>query len=165
MASPISQKLEDKLQCSICLELFRVPVTLPCGHNFCERCIDNHRNRQEQTANGAGGGYTCPECRYICERHLELKKNVTLSDVVELARAGRGRVEGCEVRHVGLCPLHGRPLELYCEDEQRCICCVCSMRQCQRHRKALFEEEHAKKQVGNVGGWVSCPREGGGSAC
>uniref|UniRef100_A0A803YA04 Tripartite motif containing 65 n=1 Tax=Meleagris gallopavo TaxID=9103 RepID=A0A803YA04_MELGA len=147
MASPISQKLEDKLQCSICLELFRVPVTLPCGHNFCERCIDNHRNRQEQTANGAGGGYTCPECRYICERHLELKKNVTLSDVVELARAGRGRVEGCEVRHVGLCPLHGRPLELYCEDEQRCICCVCSMRQCQRHRKALFEEEHAKKQA------------------
>uniref|UniRef100_A0A669QDT6 RING-type domain-containing protein n=1 Tax=Phasianus colchicus TaxID=9054 RepID=A0A669QDT6_PHACC len=101
MASPISQKLEDKLQCSICLELFRVPVTLPCGHNFCERCIDNHRNKQEQTANGARGGYTCPECRYICESHLELKKNVTLSDVVELARVGRVRVEGCEVRGTG----------------------------------------------------------------
>ncbi|KFV47518.1 Tripartite motif-containing protein 65, partial [Tyto alba] len=34
--SPISQKLEEKLVCSICLELFRVPVTLPCGHNFCK---------------------------------------------------------------------------------------------------------------------------------
>uniref|UniRef100_A0A8C9EP08 RING-type domain-containing protein n=1 Tax=Pavo cristatus TaxID=9049 RepID=A0A8C9EP08_PAVCR len=101
MASPVSQKLEEKLQCSICLELFRVPVTLPCGHNFCERCIDNHRNKQEQTANGARRGYTCPECRYSCERHLELKKNVTLSDVVELARGGRVRAEGCEVPHVG----------------------------------------------------------------
>ncbi|XP_021270888.1 tripartite motif-containing protein 65 [Numida meleagris] len=147
MASPVSQKLGEKLQCSICLELFRVPVTLPCGHNFCEGCIDNHRNKQEQAANGAKRGYACPECRYNCERNLELKKNVTLNEVVELVRAGRVRAEGCEVAHVGLCPLHGCPLELYCEDEQRCICCVCSVRQCQRHQRALFEDERSRKQA------------------
>ncbi|KFR17448.1 Tripartite motif-containing protein 65, partial [Opisthocomus hoazin] len=45
--SPISQKLEEKLVCSICLELFRVPVTLPCGHNFCKHCISNHWHKQE----------------------------------------------------------------------------------------------------------------------
>ncbi|KFP01397.1 Tripartite motif-containing protein 65, partial [Calypte anna] len=44
---PASQKLEEKLVCSICLELFRVPVTLPCGHNFCKRCIGDHWHKQE----------------------------------------------------------------------------------------------------------------------
>ncbi|KFV12187.1 Tripartite motif-containing protein 65, partial [Tauraco erythrolophus] len=42
-----SQKLEETLVCSICLELFRVPVTLPCGHNFCKRCINDHWHKQE----------------------------------------------------------------------------------------------------------------------
>ncbi|NXK51945.1 TRI65 protein, partial [Chauna torquata] len=144
---PVSQKLEEKLVCSICLELFRVPVTLPCGHNFCESCISDHRSKQEQAAAGAKEGYTCPECRQSCERHLELRKNVTLCSVVELARAGKAQLEWCEVAHGGLCPRHGRPLELYCEDERRCICCVCTVQQCQRHRRALFEEERSRKQA------------------
>ncbi|NXI69365.1 TRI65 protein, partial [Anseranas semipalmata] len=139
--------LEEKLVCSICLELFRVPVTLPCGHNFCERCISDHRNKQERAAAGAKQGYTCPECRWSCEPRLELKKNVTLCSVVELARAGKACVERYEVTHGGLCPRHGRPLELYCEDERRCICCVCTVQQCQRHRRALFEDEHSRKQA------------------
>ncbi|NXQ98395.1 TRI65 protein, partial [Sagittarius serpentarius] len=145
-----SQKLEEKLVCSICLELFRVPVTLPCGHNFCKRCISDHWHKQEQAPAGAEKGYTCPECRRGFERRPELEKNVTLCSVVELARDGVIQVSGterCEAAHGELCPQHGRPLELYCEDEQRCICCVCTIRQCQQHRRVLFEEECSKKQV------------------
>ncbi|NWH48221.1 TRI65 protein, partial [Fregata magnificens] len=145
-----SQKLEEKLVCSICLELFKVPVTLPCGHNFCERCINDHWHKQEQVPTRPEKGYTCPECRRVFERCLELKKNVTLCSVVELARDGEARVSGaerCEVAHGELCPQHGRPLELYCEDERRCICCICTVRQCQWHRRVLFEEECSKKQA------------------
>uniref|UniRef100_A0A8C8ASY0 Tripartite motif containing 65 n=1 Tax=Otus sunia TaxID=257818 RepID=A0A8C8ASY0_9STRI len=150
MASAISQKLEEKLVCSICLELFRVPVTLPCGHNFCKCCISDHWHKQEQEPPGAKKGYTCPECRRGFEQRPELEKNVTLYSVVELARDGEARVsgtEGSEVAHGELCPQHGRPLELYCEDERRCICCVCTVRQCQQHRRVLFEEERFKKQA------------------
>ncbi|KFV54840.1 Tripartite motif-containing protein 65, partial [Gavia stellata] len=95
-------------------------------------------------------GYTCPECRRGFERCPDLEKNVTLCNVVELARDGEARVSGtekCEVAHGELCPQHGRPLELYCEDERRCICCICTVRQCQRHRRVLFEEERSKKQA------------------
>ncbi|NXU45180.1 TRI65 protein, partial [Drymodes brunneopygia] len=144
---PISQKLEEKLVCSICLELFRVPVTLPCGHNFCKRCISDHWDKQKQATDAS---YTCPDCRRIFERCPELEKNVTLYSVVELARdsEARGSAAGrCEVAPGELCRQHGRPLELYCEDERRCICCVCTVRDCQRHRRVLFEEERAKKQV------------------
>ncbi|KAM6193799.1 E3 ubiquitin-protein ligase TRIM65 [Sarcoramphus papa] len=149
MASAVSQKLEEKLVCSICLELFRVPVTLPCGHNFCKRCISDHWHKQGQVPAGAKKGYTCPECRRGFQWCPELEKNVTLCSVVELARDGEARVLGterCEVAHTELCPQHGRPLELYCKDEQQCICCICTVRQCQRHQRVLFEEERSKKQ-------------------
>lgn len=152
MALSVSPNLAEKLVCSICLELFTVPVTLPCGHNFCERCIGDHKSKQEQAAAGAKRGYPCPECRWSCEPQLELKKNVTLGSLVELAREGKAWVQRCEAAHGGLCPRHGRPLELYCEEEQRCICCVCTVQQCQRHRRALFEDEHSRKQVGNRAG-------------
>ncbi|NXT54413.1 TRI65 protein, partial [Pluvianellus socialis] len=151
---PVSQKLEEKLVCSICLELFRVPVTLPCGHNFCKRCIRDHWHKQEQVTTGAEKGYTCPECRRDFKERQHLEKNVTLCSVVELARDGEARVSGaerCEVARGELCPQHGRPLELYCQDERRCICCVCTVRQCQRHQRVLFEEERSKKQVGMKG--------------
>ncbi|NWV96983.1 TRI65 protein, partial [Machaerirhynchus nigripectus] len=145
-----SQKLEEKLVCSICLELFRVPVTLPCGHNFCKRCISGHWDKQKQAPAETDARYTCPECRRGFKRCPELEKNVTLYSVVELARDGDARgsaTGGCEVAPAELCPQHGRPLELYCEDERRCICCVCTVRGCQRHRRVLFEEERAKKQT------------------
>ncbi|XP_013034656.3 E3 ubiquitin-protein ligase TRIM65 [Anser cygnoides] len=147
MALSVSPNLAEKLVCSICLELFTVPVTLPCGHNFCERCIGDHKSKQEQAAAGAKRGYPCPECRWSCEPQLELKKNVTLGSLVELAREGKAWVQRCEAAHGGLCLRHGRPLELYCKEEQRCICCVCTVQQCQRHRRALFEDEHSRKQA------------------
>nr|XP_009664544.1 PREDICTED: tripartite motif-containing protein 65 [Struthio camelus australis] len=125
MASTVSQKLEEKLVCSICLELFRVAVTLPCGHNFCRQCISDHWDKQEQEASRAEKGYTCPECRKSFERRLELKKNVTLCSVVELARTGEVQASGAErreVAHGGQCP-----------------------------RRVLFEEERSKEQVGDRG--------------
>uniref|UniRef100_A0A8B9J0X1 Tripartite motif-containing protein 65 n=1 Tax=Amazona collaria TaxID=241587 RepID=A0A8B9J0X1_9PSIT len=147
--------LEEKLVCSICLELFRVPVTLPCGHNFCKLCISNHWQKQEQDPAWAESGYTCPECRRGFSQRPELEKNVTLCSVVELARDGVAWALGTERSEVArgeLCPQHGRLLELYCKDEQRCICCVCTVRQCQRHQRVLFEEERSKRQVRMMGG-------------
>lgn len=157
MASPISQKLEEKLVCSICLELFKVPVTLPCGHNFCKGCISDHWDKQKQAPAGSDASYTCPECRRAFGRCPELEKNVTLYSVVELARDSDMRGPGpgrCEAAPAELCRQHGRPLELYCQDERRCICCICTVRDCQRHRRVLFEEERAKKQVSDRAGAV-----------
>uniref|UniRef100_A0A8C3U9Z2 Tripartite motif containing 65 n=1 Tax=Catharus ustulatus TaxID=91951 RepID=A0A8C3U9Z2_CATUS len=145
--------LEEKLVCCICLELFRVPVTLPCGHNFCKRCISDHWHKQKQEPSGTAATYTCPECRRGFERCPELEKNVILDSVVELARDSEARGSGtgrCAVAPGELCRQHGRPLELYCEDERRCICCICTVRDCQRHRRVLFEEERAKKQVASL---------------
>ncbi|OCT63067.1 hypothetical protein XELAEV_18044163mg [Xenopus laevis] len=73
-----SADLRDELNCSICLGIYTDPVTLPCGHNFCQICIENVLGSQD-----GSGVYTCPVCR---EEYLErpaLRKNTTLSNIAE----------------------------------------------------------------------------------
>uniref|UniRef100_A0A8C4F413 Tripartite motif containing 25 n=1 Tax=Dicentrarchus labrax TaxID=13489 RepID=A0A8C4F413_DICLA len=65
--------LEDELTCSICLSTFNCPVTIPCGHNFCQDCLlETWKD-----------SYSCPQCRTLFATKPELKKNTVLSTVVE----------------------------------------------------------------------------------
>ncbi|XP_062243672.1 E3 ubiquitin/ISG15 ligase TRIM25-like [Platichthys flesus] len=65
--------LEDELTCSICLSPFDCPVTIPCGHNFCQGCLLTTWTEP----------YRCPQCRTLFHTKPELKKNTVLSTVVE----------------------------------------------------------------------------------
>ncbi|KAM4585344.1 E3 ubiquitin/ISG15 ligase TRIM25-like isoform 2-T3 [Odontesthes bonariensis] len=65
--------LEDELTCSICLSTFDCPVTIPCGHNFCQDCLLTTWK----------DSYSCPQCRTVFATKPELKKNTVLSTVVE----------------------------------------------------------------------------------
>ncbi|XP_044044676.1 E3 ubiquitin/ISG15 ligase TRIM25-like isoform X2 [Siniperca chuatsi] len=65
--------LEDELTCSICLSTFDCPVTIPCGHNFCQDCLLATWK----------DSYSCPQCRTHFATKPELKKNTVLSTVVE----------------------------------------------------------------------------------
>ncbi|ELK01697.1 E3 ubiquitin/ISG15 ligase TRIM25 [Pteropus alecto] len=68
--------LADELMCSICLEPFKVPVTTPCGHNFCASCLD-------ETWAVQGAPYLCPQCRAEYQTRPQLHKNTVLCAVVE----------------------------------------------------------------------------------
>ncbi|XP_063149129.1 E3 ubiquitin-protein ligase TRIM65 [Candoia aspera] len=148
MASSGSQKLEEKLICCICLEMFSTPVTVPCGHSFCEKCISSHWDKEEQGLNGQKV-CTCPECRKSFPERPKLSKAVQLDSLVDLLkleavpRFEMGKAGDAQARK---CPRHGRPLELYCVAEKRCICCVCTVRSCQKHKRTLFEEERKAKE-------------------
>ena len=41
------------LDCSICLEVFKLPIVLSCGHTFCRNCIENQKKNSSK----------CPLCR------------------------------------------------------------------------------------------------------
>ncbi|OCT91037.1 E3 ubiquitin-protein ligase TRIM7 [Xenopus laevis] len=71
--------LRDEMNCSICLNIYTDPVTLLCGHNFCQDCIGRLLNTQEES-----GDYSCPECREIFGERPALKKNTTLGNLAEL---------------------------------------------------------------------------------
>uniref|UniRef100_A0A8C6U9X9 Uncharacterized protein n=1 Tax=Neogobius melanostomus TaxID=47308 RepID=A0A8C6U9X9_9GOBI len=78
MATAICQLSEDQFFCSICLEVFTDPVTLPCGHNFCKECIDKHWS--------ADAKCQCPSCKHIFHSRPELKTNTVISEVVDQFR-------------------------------------------------------------------------------
>ncbi|XP_029998891.1 E3 ubiquitin/ISG15 ligase TRIM25 isoform X2 [Sphaeramia orbicularis] len=72
--------LEDELTCSICLSPFDCPVTIPCGHNFCQSCLNVTWT----------DSYICPQCRTHFATKPELKKNTVLSTVVETFKGRSG---------------------------------------------------------------------------
>ncbi|KAM4012838.1 E3 ubiquitin/ISG15 ligase TRIM25-like [Anomaloglossus baeobatrachus] len=75
MASAI---LSDELLCSICLSIFKDPVMLKCGHNFCRVCIDRVLDTQDES-----GVYSCPECREEFQERPALMRNLYLHNVAE----------------------------------------------------------------------------------
>ncbi|XP_077345415.1 E3 ubiquitin/ISG15 ligase TRIM25-like [Lithobates pipiens] len=71
-----------ELDCSICLNIYTNPVTLKCGHNFCQDCIEGVLDTQEESE-----VYSCPECRDEFEERPELSRNTTLRNIVESVRS------------------------------------------------------------------------------
>uniref|UniRef100_A0A3Q2VZR8 RING-type domain-containing protein n=1 Tax=Haplochromis burtoni TaxID=8153 RepID=A0A3Q2VZR8_HAPBU len=60
--------------CSICLDVFADPVTTPCGHNFCKKCITQHWDRNAPCQ--------CPMCKEAFYCRPLLKVNTLFSEVV-----------------------------------------------------------------------------------
>ncbi|XP_015735140.2 E3 ubiquitin/ISG15 ligase TRIM25 isoform X2 [Coturnix japonica] len=87
-SEPNLLELEEELTCSICLCIFNVPVTVPCGHNFCASCL-------ELTWAGQVRDLSCPQCRATFPSRPQLRKNTVLCRVVEQMR-GSGTGDGKE---------------------------------------------------------------------
>uniref|UniRef100_A0A8C4H723 Uncharacterized protein n=1 Tax=Dicentrarchus labrax TaxID=13489 RepID=A0A8C4H723_DICLA len=64
---------EDQFLCSICLDVFTDPVTIPCGHNFCKTCITEHWNINVQCQ--------CPNCKEVFYTRPQLKVNTLISEM------------------------------------------------------------------------------------
>ncbi|XP_040900805.1 E3 ubiquitin-protein ligase TRIM38-like isoform X2 [Toxotes jaculatrix] len=75
MASANSFLSEDQFLCSICLDIFSEPVSIPCGHNFCKACITRHWEGKDRCQ--------CPLCNEKFNKGLKLRVNTGFKEVVE----------------------------------------------------------------------------------
>ncbi|XP_077065487.1 E3 ubiquitin/ISG15 ligase TRIM25-like [Siphateles boraxobius] len=91
---------QDEFLCSVCLDLLKDPVTIPCGHSFCKICITGRWDQEDQKR-----VYSCPQCRQTFSQRPALAKNTMLAKVVEKLKkrklpadcyAGAGDVQ-CDV--------------------------------------------------------------------
>uniref|UniRef100_A0A8D0A4R8 Uncharacterized protein n=1 Tax=Sander lucioperca TaxID=283035 RepID=A0A8D0A4R8_SANLU len=73
MSAASSLLTEDQFLCSICLDVFTDPVTIPCGHNFCKTCITELWDIDLP--------YQCPNCREVFNTKPELKVNTFISEM------------------------------------------------------------------------------------
>uniref|UniRef100_A0A7M4ETM2 Tripartite motif containing 10 n=1 Tax=Crocodylus porosus TaxID=8502 RepID=A0A7M4ETM2_CROPO len=75
--SPVGS-LQHEATCSICLEFFKDPVILDCGHNFCRVCIS-------QCWDGLGPNCSCPQCRQVMPQR-NLRPNRQLANIVKITK-------------------------------------------------------------------------------
>lgn len=70
MGSTLSEEL---LLCPICLDLFNLPISTPCGHNFCKTCIQAYWETAELSQ--------CPVCKQKLSKGGEFKVNTLISEL------------------------------------------------------------------------------------
>uniref|UniRef100_A0A8C0GWM4 Uncharacterized protein n=1 Tax=Chelonoidis abingdonii TaxID=106734 RepID=A0A8C0GWM4_CHEAB len=73
-----AQLLLGELTCVVCLDFFKDPVSLPCGHHFCQACITQCWKRLRVK-------FSCPECKEIFSQR-NFKPNRQLRNIVEASR-------------------------------------------------------------------------------
>ncbi|KAM4612122.1 E3 ubiquitin/ISG15 ligase TRIM25 isoform 1-T2 [Polymixia lowei] len=72
-----SSVLQEELTCPVCLDLYRDPHLLPCGHNFCMTCLRRLKRQAER------GRFRCPECRDSHRTSANFQKNFKLANIAE----------------------------------------------------------------------------------
>ncbi|XP_030017525.1 E3 ubiquitin-protein ligase TRIM39-like [Sphaeramia orbicularis] len=199
MASSSNTLPEKQFLCSICLHVFTDPVTTPCGHNFCQSCIQNvwdsnelcqcpacHKSfssRPEISINTAfkelsdtfrkmtvsnllsaippsaaqPGEVVCDVCAATslqvkalkscvvcltsyCQTHLEPHQRVATLNMHKL-------IEPTKNLRDRMCEKHERLLEMFCRDEQKCVCLFCTETEHKDHQTVKVEDESGEKKV------------------
>ncbi|XP_066243131.1 tripartite motif-containing protein 75-like [Saccopteryx leptura] len=111
--------LQAEVNCPICLDDLRDPVTIECGHNFCRSCI-------QRSWADLRGRFPCPVCRHPCqERHLRSNTQLErMIDIAKLLQVIRSKKKRQEERH--LCRKHNQVLTLFCEEDLEVLCPLCA---------------------------------------
>lgn len=193
---------EEQFLCSICLDVFTDPVTIPCGHNFCKPCITEHWNTSVPSK--------CPMCKkgfptrpdlnvniFISEMVAQFRQEVQLEAQVEASSSNLGQQEAkpgevpCDVctttkvkalksclvclvsycdTHLEphqtvpvlrshqliepvenlegrICRKHNKPLELFCQTDQTCVCSLCPVLDHKMHEFVPLREECELKKA------------------
>lgn len=191
---------EKQLQCTICQQVLTNPVTTPCGHNFCQSCIENvwdssdvcqcpncdrsFAPRPEISINAAfkeladtfrkmiacssalplhaarPGEVVCDVCATTsllvraqksclvcltsyCDAHLEPHQRVAALKLHKLIDP----VKNLQDR---MCKKHERLLEMFCRDEQKCVCRFCIETEHKDHKAVTIEAESLERKVYSV---------------
>ncbi|XP_052348179.1 E3 ubiquitin-protein ligase TRIM39-like isoform X2 [Oncorhynchus keta] len=126
MTTSSSLLSEEQFLCSICLDVFTEPVSIPCGHNFCKACISGYWDTSDL--------YQCPMCKKNVDKRPDLFVNTFIS---EMAAQFRQTVEVKTTSSPDQCP--AMIVEVSCDFctgmkvKALKSCLVCQTSYCETH--------------------------------
>ncbi|XP_038841915.1 tripartite motif-containing protein 16-like [Salvelinus namaycush] len=132
---------QDQFCCSVCLDLLKEPVTIPCGHSYCRICIEGCWDQDVLK-----GDYSCPQCRETFTPRPNLRKNNMLADMVEkLRKTGLQAAPPPALCYAG-------PGDVACDfctgtrkQEALMSCLACLVSYCETHLQPHYEFPALKK--------------------
>ena len=152
MAEKVVEKLEEQLNCSVCLDTYTNPKLLQCFHVYCQHCLVRLvvRDREGHL------GITCPNCRQVTpvpDRGVAgLKPAFYINRLIEILEkpenpattlkkatpvsANLGKASHCFVHK-------GKEFELYCETCEELICFKCALKGGKHHDHDYEELDQA----------------------
>ncbi|XP_049338082.1 tripartite motif-containing protein 16-like [Astyanax mexicanus] len=130
---------QDEFSCSVCLDLLKDPVTIPCGHSFCMVCINKCWDEEDQKKI-----YSCPHCRHTFTSRPVVSKNTMLAEVVEKLK--KTRLQAAPPDHSS-----ADPEDVECDfctgrkhkAVQSCLVCLASF--CEAHLQPHYQSPAFKK--------------------
>uniref|UniRef100_A0A3Q2QZZ9 FinTRIM family, member 67 n=1 Tax=Fundulus heteroclitus TaxID=8078 RepID=A0A3Q2QZZ9_FUNHE len=133
---------KDQFNCSICLDVLKNPVTIPCGHSYCSDCIQNYWDQDDFL-----GIFVCPQCRQSFSPRPFLARNTMLADVVEKFK--RTGLQDAPAPAENRCP--AEPDDVECDvcagRKSKAVksCLVCLASYCELHLQPHYESAAFKK--------------------
>uniref|UniRef100_A0A3B5RCH9 RING-type domain-containing protein n=1 Tax=Xiphophorus maculatus TaxID=8083 RepID=A0A3B5RCH9_XIPMA len=130
---------EKQFLCSICLDLFKDPLTTPCGHNFCKNCITQHWDVNHCSQ--------CPLCKRDCDARPELEINTYIREMVAQFRL-KAQQKACGSNSEQQAAKPGEiPCDLCSETKLKALksCLVCLLFYCETHLEPHLTSPRLKK--------------------
>ncbi|XP_055000207.1 tripartite motif-containing protein 75-like [Sorex araneus] len=139
--------IQAEASCPRCLDYLRDPVTLECGHNFCEACI-------HQCWVDLQDVFPCPVCLHHCPDR-NFKRNNQLCHIAEVLKQLRtGRSKRKWQAEEPLCKKHSEALDLFCEEDQQLLCPQCRVSAQHQDHHLIPTERAAESQRKKLKGFT-----------
>ncbi|XP_073347889.1 tripartite motif-containing protein 16-like [Pagrus major] len=139
MAQKGVQVEQEAISCSVCLDLLKDPVTIPCGHNYCMNCIKGHWDKEDEKKT-----HSCPQCRQSFTPRPVVVKNTMLAFLVEELKK-----TGLPAASADLC--YAGPEDVACDvctvRKRKALnsCLVCLTSYCEQHLQPHHDVPPLKK--------------------
>lgn len=152
-SSPLS-KLEEQLTCSVCLDLYTNPKTLPCLHSFCQDCLEGLSLDHQKISDAYY--ISCPSCRLridLTDGVGVLPAAFHINNLMETYNQMKEKKdappnvsdEQTQPPADTPCTTHGKSLDTYCETCDMLVCFTCVKQRHREHEYDLINDGYRKQ--------------------